>query len=199
MNNERDPLLEPLRVLLNRQLHRSTPAREAARSLEGRTLALSLRNTALTLFLTIRDGEFELSREYAADPDVMLETTPLGLVEMTRGGAGSGRMAMTGDPVIAQHFQLLLQHARPDWEEELSRIIGDVAAHQVGSLVRNLVAFGERAVDSMGRNTAEFIQEERREVPAPGELDEFSRQVSAVTEKVDRLTKRIEELSRRAP
>ncbi|MBT8137004.1 MAG: SCP2 sterol-binding domain-containing protein [Gammaproteobacteria bacterium] len=194
-----DPLLEPLRVLLNRQLHRSTPAREAARSLEGRTLALSLRNTALTLFLTIREGEFELHRNYAADPDVFLETTPLGLVEMTRGGAGSGRMAMTGDPVIAQHFQQLLQHARPDWEEELSTIIGDVAAHQVGSFVRNIMAFGERATDSMGRNTAEFIQEERREVPAPGELDDFSQQVAAVAEKVDKLARRIDELTRRTP
>ena len=43
-------------------------------------------------------------------------------------------MTINGDAEIAEGFQELLRAARPDLEEELSRQIGDVAAHQVGNL-----------------------------------------------------------------
>ena len=193
-----DPLLAPLRNLLNRQIERSTPARQEARALEDRTLAVRLRNTALTLYLTVRDGQLELQRDYGADPDVILDTTPLGLAELTRGDASGGRIEMSGDPVIAQHFQGLLRHTRPDWEEELSRIVGDVAAHQFGNIVRSVVAFGQRATGSVSRSAAEFIQEERRDVPAPSELSEFGERVASIAEKVESLTRRVEKLMSRS-
>ena len=194
-----DPLLAPLRSLLNRQIERSTPASKAAQALEDRTLAIRLRNTALTLYLTIRDGQLELQRDYGTDPDVILDTTPLGLAELARGGASGGRIEMSGDPVIAQHFQELLRHTHPDWEEELSRIVGDVFAHQVGNVVRSVVAFGQRATRSVSRSAAEFIQEERREVPAKSELDDFGERVASISEKVESLSRRVEKLMSRSP
>lgn len=189
-----DPIFEPLRNLLNRQIERSTPARQAVAELEGRTLAIRLRNTGLSIFLSVADGRLELRREFPAEPDVLLETTPIGLAELARGTMAGGRVGMTGDPVIAQHFQALLQNTRPDWEEELSQIVGDVAAHQVGKLVRGVMAFGQRAFDSVSRSAAEFITEERRDVAAPGEIDHFRERVASVSDQVEALTRRVENL-----
>ena len=193
----RDPLLEPLRNLLNRQIERSTPARKALHALANRTLAIRLRNTSLTLCLTVCDEQLELSRDGTIEPDVILETTPLGMAELARGTLSDGRIEMTGDPVIAEHFQKLLQYTRPDWEEELSRLLGDVAAHQLSNLVRGVLAFGQRAADSMSRNTAEFVQEESRDVPARSEIEQFGESVSSVSEKVEALTRRFEKLMSR--
>jgi len=195
----RDPLLEPLRRLLNRQIERSTPARNQVQALQDRTLAIRLRNTVLTLYLTVTDGQLELSRSYDTDPDVILDTTPLGLAELARGTLSDGRIDMTGDPVIARHFQELLQHTHPDWEEELSRLVGDVAAHQVGNLFRSVLAFGQRAADSMSRNTAEYIQEESRDVPARSEIEGFGEGVSSISEKVETLARRIDKLMSKSP
>ena len=196
---QRDPLLAPLRNLLNRQIERSTPARQQIRQLDGRTLAIRLRNTALTLYLSVEAEQLDLFRHYEDDPDVILDTTPFGLAELARGSASGGRIEMTGDPVIAQHFQLLLQHTHPDWEEELSRLVGDVAAHQVGNLLRGAVAFGQRAFDSISRSGAEFIQEERRDVPSSSEMKDFSEQVSSISRKVASLTRRIDDITSRTP
>lgn len=193
-----DPIMAPLQNLLNRQIERSTPARREIQALEGRTMAIRLRNTVLTLYFSVVDGQLELSRHYDNDPDVILDTTPLGLAELARGSASGGSIDMSGDPVIAQHFQSLLQHTHPDWEEELSRLVGDVAAHQLGNLVRGVLAFGQRATESVSRSAAEFVQEERRDVPTSSEIQEFYEQVASVTEHVESLARRVENLMTRS-
>lgn len=194
----RDAVMAPLQNLLNRQIEHSTPARTEVKALEGATLAICLRNTALTLYLSVIDGQLELSRHYNDDPDVILDTTPLGLAELARGSASGGSIAMTGDPVIAQRFQSLLQHTHPDWEEELSRLIGDVAAHQLGNFFRGMLAFGQRAGSSVSRSAAEFVQEERRDVPSSSEMSEFSENVASVSLAVESLTHRVEKLFSRS-
>ena len=192
-----DPLLMPLGNLLNRQIERSSPAREATAALEGKTLAIRLRDTALSLHMTVADGALSLTAEYTEDPDAILETTPLGLAQLARGELTSGRASVSGDPVIAREFEQLLQATRPDWEEELSRIVGDVAAYQIGNAVRGLFDFGRRATDSFTRDTAEYLQEERRDLPAPAEIEEFNRQVTEIAGRVDAIGKRVEQLASR--
>ncbi|MBT8131003.1 MAG: SCP2 sterol-binding domain-containing protein [Gammaproteobacteria bacterium] len=193
----RDSLLEPLRSLLNRQIERSTPARRQIDALEGRTMAIRLRNTTLTLFMSVVDRQLNLSRELNEDADIILETTPLGLAGMARGTPAGGHMSISGDPVIAQHFQELLRHTSPDWEEELSRLVGDVAAHQLGNVFRGMLAFGQRAAGSFSMNTSEYLREESRDVPARSEIAAFSDAVLTVNEKVDELTQRVDKLRSR--
>lgn len=195
---KRDPLLAPLRDLLNRQIDRTPAARTAADDLEGRTLAIRLRNTGLVLYLGIADERLELARHPDGEPDAILETTPFGLAELARGRAAGGQLAMTGDPVVAQHFEQLLRETRPDWEEELSRIVGDVAAHQVGELVRSLLGFGKRAADSLSRDTAEYLREERRELAAPAEIEAFISGVDRLAAEVSELASRIARLRAQA-
>ena len=192
-----DPLLVPLGNLLNRQIERSSPAREATAALDGRTLAIRLRNTALSIYMSVADGGLSLTREYTDDPDAILETTPLGLAQLARGELTSGRASVSGDPVVARDFEQLLQSTRPDWEEELSHIVGDVAAYQIGNAVRNLFDFGRRATDSFTRDTAEYFQEERRDLPAPAEIEKFNREVTELAGKVDAIGKHIEQLAAR--
>ena len=84
-----------------------------------------------------------------------------------------GSVHIEGDAEVAQAFSELLKQARPDLEEELSRVIGDVAAHQVGNVARAALGFGQRAADTFTQNVAEFLQEESRDVPTRTEADEF--------------------------
>ena len=55
--------------------------------------------------------------------------------------------------------------ARPDFEEELSRVIGDVAAHQVANVARGFLDWGRKAGGSFATNVAEYLQEEGRDLP----------------------------------
>ena len=111
-----------------------------------------------------------------------------------RGGA----VHIEGDAEVAQTFSELLKQARPDLEEELSRVIGDVAAHQVGNVARSALGFARRAADTFAQNVAEYLQEEGRDVPSRTEADEFVTGVDRLRDDVDRLEARLQLLERKA-
>jgi ubiquinone biosynthesis protein UbiJ len=104
-----------------------------------------------------------------------------------RGGA----VHIEGDAEVAQTFSELLTAARPDLEEELSRVVGDVAAHQMGNAARTALGFARRAHDTFLQNVAEYLQEEGRDVPNRTEAEEFLHGVDRLRDDVDRLEARL--------
>jgi ubiquinone biosynthesis protein UbiJ len=110
----------------------------------------------------------------------------------------TGSVHIHGDAEVAQTFSELLKAARPDLEEELSRLIGDVAAHQIGNAARSLVGFAQRSVTTFTQNISEFLQEEGRDVPSRTEAEEFIRDVDRLRDDVDRIEARIVMLETKA-
>jgi ubiquinone biosynthesis protein UbiJ len=200
--NPLNALFGRLAALLNRNVEQSPRATALAGQLEGRTLALTLEGTPLTLRFRVQDGRFDIDAEGDAQAaDASLAGSPLALLSMAGPGAqerlrGSG-IRIAGDAEVAQRFRDLLQQAQPDFEEELSRVVGDVAAHQVASFARGLLDWGRKAADSLGVNVAEYLQEEGRDVPTRTELDEFLESVDRLREAADRLEARIARLESR--
>ena len=133
--------------------------------------------------------------------DATLSGTPLSLLRLAgpapeaalRGGA----VHIEGDAEVAQTFSELLQAAQPDLEEELSRVVGDVAAHQIGNAARTALGFARRAHDTLLQNVSEYLQEEGRDVPNRTEAEEFLHGVDRLRDDVDRLEARLKLLEAR--
>jgi len=193
-----DVLLAPLQAMLNRNILASTPARAMLDQLDGQVLALRLRNTPLALYIHAGPGGVLLGFQPADEPAVMISGGLLGMTRLAGEDAEeilrSGLVQMDGDPELGRQFQELLQHARPDWEEELSRLLGDVAAHQLGNMARGLLSWSRLAGQSIQRNAAEFLQEESRDLVAPEEAREFMQQVDILRDDVERAAARLKRL-----
>lgn len=195
-------MLRPLEATLNKSIDASSQARETLARLGGRCLALNLRGSPFSIYLMPSDSMLALSFEAQGDPEAALCGSPLGLAALAlsdpREVLRSGSVSIEGDAELAQDFQLLLQQAKPDWEEELSGLIGDVAAHQVGKLFRNLVGWGQSATRTVASNAGEFFTEESRDLPTNWELQQFLQRVDETRETVDRLEARLKRMERRA-
>jgi ubiquinone biosynthesis protein UbiJ len=107
-----------------------------------------------------------------------------------------GDVAIRGDAELAQKFQELTRLLRPDFEEELSLVLGDVPAHQIGRLARTVSGWTRRAAWTTVRNVAEYLAHERRELVSRNEAEPFLRDIDTLREDVDRLGARIDSLSR---
>ena len=196
-------LLGELATVLNRNVALSPRATMLAAQLEGRALALALEGTPVTLYFRVADGRITIDTRQEGAADASLAGTPLGLLSLAGRGAadrmhGAG-IRIEGDADVAQRFQDLLQQAQPDFEEELARVVGDVAAHQVANLARGVLDWGRKAADSFSQNVSEYLQEEGRDVPTRVELEEFLESVDQLREAADRLEARLARLeSRRA-
>jgi len=193
-----EALLRPIADVLNRNIAEITPAREMASELNGTMVAIRVRDTALGTYFVFSDDVVALSTEYADDPDVVITGSLISLARMMKGSGEaairSGDVDLTGDAATAQRFQKLLDLAQPDIEEELSRVIGDVAAHRVAKIARGVGKWARDARSTMGGNIREYLQEESRDVPTRYEVDRFTQQVGTLRDDVERVAARLKRL-----
>ena len=191
-------LLGQLAAVLNRNVAQSTRATTLATQLDGRVLGLALEGTPVTLYFKVAAGRIAIDLGHEGEPDASLAGTPLSLLSMVGPGAAdrmrSAGIRISGDAEVAQRFQNLLQQAQPDFEEELSRVVGDVAAHQLANFARGFFGWGRKAADSFSLNVAEYLQEEGRDVPTRVELEEFLEAVDHLREAADRVEARLAHL-----
>jgi ubiquinone biosynthesis accessory factor UbiJ len=200
--NPVNAVLDRLSTMLNRNVAQSERASALARQLEGRGLSLVFEGTPLTFCFHVADGRIALDTRDAGEVDATLSGSPISLLSLV-GPAAEDRLRgssirIAGDAEVAQRFRELLQQAQPDFEEELSRVVGDVAAHQVANIARNFFDWGRKAADSFSTNVAEYLQEEGRDVPARVEVEEFLEAVDQLREATDRFDARLSRVESRA-
>jgi len=192
--------LQPLEAVLNRNIAASATARQLCRQLDGKVLALHVTGTPVNLYLRGSGERMELDTTNEGTATATLSGAPLSLLRLAGASPEAtlrgGSVHIEGNAEVAQVFSELLKHSRPDLEEELSRVIGDVAAHQVGNVARSALAFGKRAADTFTQNIAEFLQEESRDLPTRTEADEFLAGVDRLRDDVDRIEARIKLLDK---
>lgn len=169
-------------------------------ALSGKVVAVELEGTGINLFLLPGREGFRLMGRYDGEADTTLSGSPLALLRLRAGAPGeglfSGDVKIHGDVELGQRMQRILGGLDIDWEEHLSHLTGDVVAHQLGNLARGAMRWGRRAAENLQRDMVDYVQEERRDLPSKGELDEFLAAVDTLRSDLDRLTARIDRLQR---
>ncbi len=195
-----DSLLTPMQATLNRNIGMSTPARDCARELDGHRVVISSPDLGVNLSFEFEQELVKLTTRDAQDADCVIGGSPLTLLRLAgddpQAAFRDGSATIEGDALIGQTFQKFLKFARPDWEEELSRLVGDVAAHQLVRGFNSLFNWGRQSGESMARNAAEYFQEESRDLPSASEAQRFMREVDELREQADRVEARITHLEK---
>ena len=196
--NPLETVLGPVASLLNRNIAESTPARELCARLDGKLIAVRVQHSGLAMYFDIDDGVVALRAEADAEPDAIICAPLLTLARMASSGGAAelrdGSVDFTGDARTAAAFQALLGFARPDLEEELAAVVGDVAAHRLGELARGLRSWSRQASDTMSENIREYLQEESRRTPSRYEVERFGRQLQVLRDDVARAEARLKQL-----
>ncbi len=188
-------LLQPAVAMVNRQIAESTPARELCDELDGKSVAIRVRGAGLAICLAVAGRRLEFRDLAATEPDVVLTGSLIALGGLA-GENGeelirSGRIDLTGDAGVADDFRRLLGYGKPDWEEQLSGVIGDTAAHGLGNIIRDVARWGRDAKSTMEQNVGEYLQEESRALPSRYEVDQFRADVQRLRDDVARAEARI--------
>lgn len=195
--------LAPVETVLNRNIGAQANASALLRRLEGRSLQVEVLGLVpIRVRALAAQGRLALLGGDESPADAMLSGSVPALLAMMRGApapaAGANAVKVSGDAEVAGLYRELLALARPDAEEELSRILGDVPARRLGNLARQTLGWLKGAKRSIGENIAEYLTEESRDLVNRTELEEFLRGVDVVREGADRLEARIERLGSRA-
>lgn len=106
-------------------------------------------------------------------------------------------VSVSGELQLVQRLTLLAKRARFDWEEPLSKLLGDSAAHELGRGIRTLAAQLGAAAGTLAGDVGEYLREERRMSPTRLEVDDFAAGVDVTRDDVERLEVRIARLAGR--
>jgi ubiquinone biosynthesis accessory factor UbiJ len=101
---------------------------------------------------------------------------------------------VTGDAALAAEIMTLARHLRWDAEEDLSKLIGDVAAHRLAGAARAFVAWQVDAARRLTESLADYAVDEKRVLVARPEMESFAHDVARVRDAVERLEKRVQRL-----
>ena len=180
--------------LLNRGLPRSPRAQQLCAELAGRSVAIEIRGIT-GVIVQSTGGTVKVSRP-AGPADARISGGPLGLLALA-GESGEavlqrGDVRIEGDAEVAGKFRELGRLLRPDLEEELSLVLGDVPAHQLGRLARAAIGWTRKAGATATRNLAEYLAHEKGELVSRSEANQFLQGVDTLREDVDRLAARID-------
>ncbi len=195
--------IQVLEAGLNRYLNLDpdTPARCAA--LSGKIIALELEAPRLVIYLAPGPDGIRVLSDYAGVPDATLRGTLVGLLRMgvlagdaraTHAALSSGEVQIHGDVELGQRFKQILEALEIDWEEHVSRWTGDLVAHKLGNAARALQGWGRQAATSLGRDFAEYQQEEARNLARPDDLQNFIGAVDVLRDDVERMEQRVRRL-----
>jgi ubiquinone biosynthesis protein UbiJ len=188
-------LLDRLEAVLNRNVAASRRAQSLARQLDGRVMSLTVDGTPIAIHFRAAGGRLAVSPRHDGAADASLSGTPIALLALAgpraEGALRGGGVRIEGDAEVAQRFRDLLGHAQPDFEEELARVIGDVAARNLANLARGFLDFGRKAGRSLAGNVSEYLQEEGRDLPTRTEVEEFLVGVDRLRDDVERLDARL--------
>ena len=101
---------------------------------------------------------------------------------------------VSGDAKLADAALELARELRWDYEEDLSRAIGDVAAHRLAGAAREFVAWNADAARRFGEALADYAAEERKLVLGRAELDSHAQRVARLRDGIERLEQRVKRL-----
>ena len=197
----RDASYQALEAALNQYLSLDPEMSRQLGKLHGAVIGFDLSGTGIQMFfIPDQKGQVQVFSQLEGNADCLVTGSPLSLLRSSQSDNAeqvfSGEVEIQGNSSLAQEFTRILKQVDVDWEEQLSRITGDIIAHQAGTAFRNTSNWFTRNNESARQNLQEYLQEEARLLPGMFELENFYNDVDQLRDDTERLAARIKRLQK---
>ena len=184
----------PLIKFFNRVLSDFPAARNRLQAHHGKVIATQIGPVVTRMRIT-RDGEMELAGNTGnatTAPDVLL-ALPLSLLPglATQDAAAFSQIVFTGDSELAATLSDIARNIEWDVEADVSRVVGDVAAHRIVDSARRADAWRKQARQRLSENVAQYLTDERQAFITSRELEALARQNESLRDDTARLDARL--------
>lgn len=181
--------------ILNHLLDQTPGAHERLRAHAGQRACLALGSARLS-FLIDGQGRFVESAEEGHAVTIRLPADALlRLLHQREGVLREARIE--GDAALAEVLGQVLKSLRWDVAEDISRVVGDVAAERIVGAARGTLARGNDLAARFATSGAEYLADEAGMLVRPSAAAPLAGDIDTLRDDVARLQKRIELLERR--
>lgn len=193
----RDLFVEGIEQSINLLIQQDPKTQTRFARLHGSCVGIYLRGTGIKLFFTPdHGGSLQVASRREDAPDAAIEGSPVDLLrasdkQNSTSQLFAGHVQLHGDTALAQRFSQALADLSIDWEEHLSKWLGDAVAYAVAQRAKKAAGtVGEAS--SLGKtNLSEYLTEELRVLPHHFEVEAFISDLEKTRDDVERLSARI--------
>ncbi|HAS61646.1 MAG TPA: hypothetical protein DCS35_03195 [Vibrio sp.] len=169
--------------------------------LKGQVIQVHLKEVSKTLTFVFSQ-QIDVLANYEGEPDCYLSLNLSVLPELREQAnitrlIKQDKLVLEGDIQLAQKFSQLMTDCKPDVEEWLSRVTGDVVAHSLIQGATNLGHFVKSQAIKHQNHLGQVITEEWKLAPAPLEVAYFCDQVDDVKSQAARIEAKLNQLMER--
>ena len=173
--------------------------------LEGRVVEMNIESLDGRFYLLPHRDRVSIVVDHDQSPDIVIEGE---LLSYARGAIASVMdtpnpdelLQISGDTHLVAVMRDFLRSVQPDFEEQLSSLIGDIPARHVGNQVRSFAEWAEQVGQSIAVNTGEYLTEEKQLLAVKSRIDRFltaANQLQIATEELARRVDTLEKVKRK--
>jgi len=192
-------LLSTIETAFNAWLKLDDEAIPQFASMQDKVIQFHITGLELNIFFFPGTQHIQVLGQYAGEADTIIHGSPIALMRLSTADNAGKTMLETdahieGDTGLGTRFSQILKSVEIDWEEFLSKAVGDIVAHQAGSMVQESTGWIKESEQAMRLNVAEYMTEESELLVAEAEVARYMDQVDTLRADTDRMQARIERL-----
>lgn len=192
-------LLPALSKAINAYLKLDDESKHRLQKLHGKSIAIELLPFHFCFQCVFSDNAVTLRQDPLLECDATLRGTPLQMMGVMIDKENRHRffaedLKIEGNAEIGQQMVALFDELQIDWEEHLSRFIGDIPAYHAGKFIRGMNEWFARSSESFTQNISEFLHEEINYLPPREALQDFFTDIDTLRMDADRIEARIKHL-----
>ena len=163
---------------LNATLAMDPESVQVLTKLEGRVIAMNIESLDGHFYLLPQKDRVSIVVDHDQNPDIIIEG---GLLAYARGATASvlgspnpeQLLEISGDAHLVAVMRDFLRSLQPDFEEQLSSLIGDIPARHAGNQIRSFAEWAEQVGQSIAVNTGEYLTEEKQLLAVRSRIGRF--------------------------
>ncbi|EAQ97420.1 ubiquinone biosynthesis accessory factor UbiJ [Congregibacter litoralis] len=184
----------------NAALRLSPHSVEALKPIAGRVLALECTKPSITLYLhSESNGELRFRGVHDGPVTTRVTGTAQDFIALAQADDPAaalinGGIQLEGNSSTLIDMQRVFNDLDIDWEAPLVAGLGDVAGHQLASMLSAAFHWSRQSGENLRRQLEEFALEEAGIAPPKLALEHFYEDVQQLRERSERLEQRVERL-----
>lgn len=181
-----------LETAINQALKTDLQTIARLQELQNKKIKLNIIDWNVVFFIIPQHNGIELHTHISGPADTIItgklqNLVHIGLSQDKKNAMRDHQIQFSGDAHTGIAMQQILSHIDIDWEEQLSRLVGDTPATFISKGLRAAVNIGKSLLSSIQRNAEEYIHHEAKLCPKREDLESFYQDISTLRDDVDRL------------
>jgi ubiquinone biosynthesis accessory factor UbiJ len=161
--------------------------------LQGHIIAINFTDVEKTLYCHPGSWGMRISlQKPAKEPSAVIRGRVMALVNLSLNKdklstSIQERIEISGNTAAAQKFQKILTELDIDWEQQLSRLVGDAVSFRIFQGLNKTRQWVNDSFKSVAISGRDYLQQESGHMPTKPEFDQFKSEVTDLRHSVERM------------